>query len=191
MTKKELRLLYKKRRLALDDLTRIAFEEALFATLKTMDWSGVNYIHVYLPIQQFKEPDTLRFKEWLQDRRPDVRFVVSRSDFESYEMIHYLWDEQTVFEANKWGVLEPVGGVTVEESVLDVVIVPLLVVDIVGNRVGYGKGFYDRFLARCRPDVATVGLSYYEPVDCISDVGEFDIPIKTCVTPRTIHHFST
>ncbi len=189
MTKKELRLLYKERRLALDEHTRVAFEEALFATLKTMDWSEVNYVHVYLPIHQFKEPDTLRFKEWLQDRRPDVRFVVSRSDFKSHEMIHYLWDEQTVFEANKWGVLEPVGGVMVEESALDVVLVPLLVVDAVGNRVGYGKGFYDRFLARCNPAVQTVGLTYFEPVAEITDVGTWDIRLKYCISPTALYRF--
>lgn len=189
MTKKELRFLYKEKRLALDDNTLAAFEEALFATLKIMDWSESHYVHIYLPIHQLKEPDTLRFKEWLQSMRPDVRFVVSRSDFESYEMIHYLWDEDTVFEANKWGVLEPVEGVMIEESALDVVLVPLLVVDTVGNRVGYGKGFYDRFLARCSPAVQTVGLSYFEPVAEITDVGGWDVRLKYCISPTALYRF--
>ncbi len=189
MTKRELRLLYKARRLALDDDTQAAFEEALFTTLKTMDWSKSTYIHIYLPIEQFREPDTLRFKEWIQENRPDVRFVVSRSDFESHEMLHYLWDEHTVFEANKWGVLEPVEGVMVEESALDVVLVPLLVVDSLGNRVGYGKGFYDRFLSRCNPAVTTVGLSYFEPVAEITDVGIWDIRLKYCISPTALYRF--
>lgn len=174
----------------LDKETRATYDAVILSHLERMDWSDVKLLHVYIPIDSLNEPDTLSFMNWLKQLKNDVRFVVSRSDFDSGEMSHFLWDESMILEANKWGILEPKGGAEVKELDLDVVLVPLLVVDKRGNRVGYGKGFYDRFLARCRPDVATIGLSYYEPVDCISDLDEFDIPIKTCVTPQKIYDFS-
>ncbi|ERJ58451.1 5-formyltetrahydrofolate cyclo-ligase [Sphingobacterium paucimobilis] len=189
MTKQELRLQYKERRTQIDPCLREAYDEALLLTLKSLDWSGVNFVHIYLPMQGATEPDTLRFKEWLQLMHPDIRFVISRSDFQKREMMHYVWDESTVLEVNKWGILEPVDGCLVKETALDVVLVPLLVVDQLGNRVGYGKGFYDRFLAKCRPEVKTVGLSYFEPVDHISDVGEWDIRLQYCISPAGIHRF--
>ena len=71
----------------------------------------------------------------------------------------------------------------------DLIIVPLLAVDAQGHRVGYGKGFYDRFLSKCRPDCLKVGLNYFEPDERIVDVGEHDIKLDACVTPTEVFCF--
>ncbi|MBL1409694.1 5-formyltetrahydrofolate cyclo-ligase [Sphingobacterium faecale] len=189
MTKNELRILYKEKRQLLNDTVCRSYDEALLGDLQKMDWSGVNYVHIYLPMDGAKEPDTLGFKKWLEKLLPQVHFVISRSDFRNHEMIHYLWDEHTVLEVNKWGILEPIGGCLVEENALDVVLVPLLVMDQEGNRVGYGKGFYDRFLAKCSPTVRTIGLTYFEPVERISDVGEWDVRLQYCISPTRTYRF--
>jgi 5-formyltetrahydrofolate cyclo-ligase len=68
-------------------------------------------------------------------------------------------------------------------------LVPLIAFDKKGFRVGYGKGFYDRFITRCHPGVITVGLSFFEPVDAIDDLTEFDVPMKYCVTPNNLYTF--
>lgn len=146
-------------------------------------------VHIYLPMDNAHEPDTLPFVQWLKVWNPDVQFVVSRSNLETREMTHFLWDEQTVLETNIWGISEPKAGIIVDESAIDAVLVPLLVVDRFGNRVGYGKGFYDRFLAKCREGINTVGLSYFEPVDVIDDVDAWDIRLKSCVTPYGAYQF--
>lgn len=190
MTKAELRIIYKGMRGELCETQQRKFDKDILDHLKSMDWSNALLVHIYLPIAKSREPDTLKFMRWLQEMKPDVQFVISRSDFLNYKMIHYLWDEHTVLTANSWGIMEPSAGTIIEDHQLDVVLVPLLVVDTRGNRVGYGKGFYDRFLSRCKPDVSTIGLSYYEPVDYISDVDEFDVPINLCVTPKKIYDFS-
>jgi 5-formyltetrahydrofolate cyclo-ligase len=67
---------------------------------------------------------------------------------------------------------------------IDLVFIPLLACDLQGNRVGYGKGFYDRFLSKCRYDVKKIGLSFFDPVDKIEDVNVFDIPLDECITPK-------
>jgi 5-formyltetrahydrofolate cyclo-ligase len=55
-----------------------------------------------------------------------------------------------------------------------------------GFRVGYGKGFYDKFLSECRADCLKIGLSYFEPIDEISDAQNFDVRLDCCITPKEI-----
>ena len=43
---------------------------------------------------------------------------------------------------------------------IDVVFVPLLIFDKQGHRIGYGKGYYDRFLSKCKKDTIKVGLAW-------------------------------
>lgn len=74
-------------------------------------------------------------------------------------------------------------------SKIDVVFVPLLAYDNKGNRVGYGKGFYDHFLSECREDVVKIGLSFFEPEEAIEDVSATDIRLDYCVTPMTVYNF--
>lgn len=189
MTKTELRSLYKGMRRELDDFQQSVLDENILRGLKRLNWSEVKVLHIYLPIRKSNEPDTLKFMQWLRSIQPEIQFVISRSDFDTNTMTHYLWDDHMVLEVNRWGILEPKEGILVSEDELDAVLVPLLVVDRRGNRVGYGKGFYDRFLEKCKPDLVTVGISYFEPVDQIDDVGKWDVPLKYAVTPSGIYQF--
>jgi len=126
---------------------------------------------------------------YLRTNYPAVNIVLSKSNFESGTLVNYIWDDKVVLEKNKWGILEPVSGTIVKEECIDIVIVPLLITDHYGNRVGYGKGFYDRFLVKCRPDVQKIGLSYYAPVDHIEDVDAWDIPVNCLITPAKEYLF--
>jgi len=56
--------------------------------------------------------------------------------------------------------------------------------------VGYGKGYYDRFLKRCRTDCLKVGLSYFGPVETIPEAHDADIPLDCCITPEVIQTFN-
>lgn len=190
MTKEQLRILYKKKRDSLGEQTRTSYDEDILRYLQSMDWSEVRFVHIYLPISKSNEPDTLKFMQWLRKLRKDIQFVISRSDLQHHEMVHYVWDEHMVLETNRWGILEPKEGVIIEESALDVILVPLLIADTQGNRVGYGKGFYDRFLAKCNPEVKSIGLSYFDPVEEITDVGEWDVKLRYCITPNGVYEMN-
>ena len=98
-------------------------------------------------------------------------------------------DEQTSYKKNAFGIEEPVQAALINPAELDAVLVPLLISDTQGFRVGYGKGYYDRFLYNCRRDVLKIGFSYFEPVDQIDDIHQFDIPLSICVTPNKIYEF--
>ena len=104
-------------------------------------------------------------------------------------MTHFLLTENTRFIKNDYGIPEPVNGLEVPVSKIDVVFVPLLAYDKKGNRVGYGKGFYDRFLKKCRPDVIKIGLSFFEPEEQIEDISLDDVKLDFCVTPYGVYGF--
>lgn len=129
------------------------------------------------------------FMDIVQERFPNLQMVVSRSNVIDFSMVHYLFSRSLILTENEWGIVEPLDGERVVESLLDVVLVPLLVADDRGNRVGYGKGFYDRFLARCRPDCVKIGISFFEPVELITDVDTLDIPLDKLVTPLSVFDF--
>ena len=138
------------------------------------------YFHLFLPIEAQKEVNTEFLLQILAGRDKEV--VVSKSDFESGLMTHYLLTDNTKLQVNSYGIPEPVDGLEVPANKIDVVFVPLLAYDKKGNRVGYGKGFYDTFLSKCKPDVIKIGLSYFDPEETISDLNEHDIQLDFCVT---------
>ena len=148
--------------------------------------SSVSYLHVFLPIAHQNEVDTFPIIHQLRENYPSIRIVLSKTNFSTLSMTHYLYEATTVLKKNSYGIPEPEFGENVETALLDMVLVPLLLADRKGNRIGYGKGFYDRFLATCRPDCIKVGLSFEEPVEEIISE-EHDVTIDFCVTPEKVN----
>lgn len=187
MNKKDLRSKYKTLR---QQLSVEAIEDkslAIANRLLSLEIWEKTYFHLFLTIEEQKEVDTEFILQILAGK--DKEIVVSKSDFETREMTHYLLTDNTKFRKNEYNIFEPVDGIEVPVSKIDVVFVPLLVFDKNGNRVGYGKGFYDNFLAKCREDVIKIGLSFFEPEEIIDDVSTTDIQLDYCVTPFGISNF--
>lgn len=187
MFKKELRQKYKDLR---KGLTPEAIEDkslAIANRLLQLDvWDGI-YYHLFLSIEEQKEIDTEFILQILAGK--DKEIVVSKSDFSTLEMTHYLLTDNTKFKKNEYNIPEPVDGLEVPVTKIDVVFVPLLAFDIKGNRVGYGKGFYDKFLANCKPEIIKIGLSFFEAEDKIEDISDNDIQLDFCVTPNKLYFF--
>jgi 5-formyltetrahydrofolate cyclo-ligase len=61
--------------------------------------------------------------------------------------------------------------------------VPLLAFDVNGHRVGYGKGFYDQYLAKCSSKIIKIGLSLFDEPSIIDEVESTDIPLDIIITP--------
>ena len=108
---------------------------------------------------------------------------------ENCEMGAVIVDDNTFFETNKCGIDEPIDGIDMIPTEIDMVIVPLLSFDKKGNRVGYGKGYYDRFLKLCRRDCMKIGFSYFDPIVKIDDINQYDIKLDYCITPERIFTF--
>ena len=142
--------------------------------------------HVFLSILRKKEVDTSFIISLLRSKQRTIA-VPKISD--NLQLVHFILSRETRMMENSWGIPEPLTGEQIEPANIDVVYIPLLAFDRKGNRVGYGKGYYDRFLAACRSNVIKVGLSFFEAVDAISDVDEKDIALDFCVTPKQIYSF--
>ena len=153
--------------------------------LKLPIWQ-LDYFHIFLSISEKKEVDTSFMLSILQGK--DKNVVLPKIEGDGI-LNHYLLTDSTRLKKNKWNIPEPVDGIEVPTSKIDVVFIPLLAFDLNGNRVGYGKGFYDRFLAQCRSDVKKIGLSLFEAEDIITDCNENDIALDYCVTPKKIYSF--
>lgn len=144
------------------------------------------YYHLFIQIPEKKEIDTSCILTILQAK--DKNVVVPKITGPS-KLTNYLLTDSTVFKRNRWDIPEPVEGIPVPSSMIEVVFVPLLAFDLKGNRVGYGKGFYDNFLKECPADVIKIGLSFFEAVEEISDLHPGDVPLDYCVTPKKIYEF--
>lgn len=154
--------------------------------LKMPIWDFENY-HLFLSITEKKEIDTEPLLHILQGK--DKNIIISKSDFETREMRHFLLTDSTIIRKNEWNIPEPSGGIEIPSSTIDVVFVPLLAFDKEGHRVGYGKGFYDKFLSSCRPDVLKIGLSFFEAEEEIPGILASDVPMDFCVNPYKIYEF--
>ena len=187
MLKHELRKNYKSKRTSLhqDELEN---KSILLANrlLEIPIWDFF-YFHTFLSITKNKEVDTLPLITLLQGK--DKHVVVPKVTGAS-TMRHYLLTDSTRLKPNQWSIPEPIEGIEISEQQIDVVFVPLLAYDALGNRVGYGKGFYDSFLSKCRADTLKIGLSFFdvEP-EPITDVHENDIRLNYCITPEKIYGF--
>jgi len=191
MNKKELRQKYKglRQQLSENDIEELSLQIA--NQLIRLDIWQHNFYHLFLPIEIQKEINTEYILQVLAGK--DKNIVISKSDFETREMKHFLLTDSTKISKNEYGIPEPIeteiNGIEINSKKIDVVFVPLLVFDKKGNRVGYGKGFYDKFLSECKPEVLKIGLSFFESENLISDVLNTDIQLDLCVTPSQVYNF--
>ena len=188
MTKSELRKKYKSLRNALstsqiDDLSMSVANQLL--QLPVWEFS---FYHIFLAIEEKKEVNTDYILNILSGK--DKNIVISKSDFETGLMTHFLLTDSTKIKKNSYNIPEPVDGIEILNDKIEVVFIPLLAFDSQGNRVGYGKGFYDRFLADCKPETLKIGLSFFEAETEIIDVIVSDVKLDYCVTPDKIYNFS-
>ncbi|WP_299209661.1 5-formyltetrahydrofolate cyclo-ligase [uncultured Dokdonia sp.] len=145
-----------------------------------LDIWDYQYYHIFLPIVKQKEVDTSYILNILQGK--DKHVVVSKSNFKTNTMNHYLLTDATRFVVNEYGIPEPDDGIEIDSKKIDVVFIPLLAYDIKGNRIGYGKGFYDRFLSECKKEVVKAGVSFFEPEMEEIYTDETDIPLDYCLS---------
>ena len=192
MTKTELRLLYKKLRKQLSNADIEEKSLAIANGVLALDLWDKTYFHIFLPIEEQKEVNTEFLLHLLSGK--DKEIVVSKSDFTTRKMTHFLLTDNTKIKKNEYNIPEPVDGPDASGEIpsnkMEVVFIPLLAYDKKGNRVGYGKGFYDKFLAECNPNTIKIGLSFFEPEELILDVNPTDIQLNYCVTPNRVLNFS-
>ena len=185
-TKSALRIEYRKRRDALteDQIADWSIEISnRCLTLKLWEYS---LYHLFITAEKNKEVDTSYLLSVLQgkDKQPVVPKMV-----DDHELEHCLLTDQTTLKLNRWGIPEPLLGIIISPQQIEVVFVPLLAFDQEGHRVGYGKGYYDRFLGECPKSTLKVGLSFFDPISKIEDIDTNDIALDYAITPDKVYSF--
>lgn len=187
MLKRELRKKYKNLRADIAPSQASDFGLILANGLLQIPIWDFFYYHIFLSIEEKNEVDTLPLITLLQGK--DKNIVVPKVSGKN-SMENYLLTDSTPFKKSAWGVPEPLDGIEIPESKIDVVFVPLLAFDTLGNRVGYGKGYYDTFLNKCRKETVKIGLSFFGAEnERITDVNENDVKLDYCVTPEKVYEF--
>ncbi len=190
MIKKELRKLYLEKRSALSAAERRDRSERIAdALLRRFDLTQIKFLHSFLPIERFKEIDTRLILAKIGRDFPRIETIAPRVDAASGELVHLRLTPHSVLIKNAWQIEEPGGDEFVAPAAIDLVLVPLLCFDREGFRVGYGKGFYDKFLKKCRADCLKIGLSFFPPEEKIDDTHAFDVRLDFCLTPNEIFVF--
>lgn len=147
------------------------------------------WLHLFLPITRQKEPDTWPLIRQLWAEQPGLQLAVPTVHPDGRTLRHFQLTPETPLAANRWGIPEPVGAAEVLPLQLDAILIPLLAVDAQGQRVGYGKGFYDQFLPQCRPEALRIGVSLEPPVARVEDAWAGDAPLHACLTPERVWWF--
>ncbi|WP_316735535.1 5-formyltetrahydrofolate cyclo-ligase [Pedobacter aquatilis] len=175
-----------KERLSYSDNEYQKLNKMLLERFQVWDFSAVKTIHIFLPIVEKKEPNTFLLIEWLTENYPQIKIIVPKADFDTALMTNHEYLGVNDLQKNLYNILEPQKG-KIHDGEIDLVFIPLLAFDKMGNRVGYGKGFYDRFLENT--NAKKIGLSLYPAIEKIDDVNEHDIKLDFCITPKGIIKF--
>lgn len=189
MTKQALRKEYLDKRKTLSDAERNKLDDLLLIQLQRIPLLHTQVLFNYIPMEHMAEPNTYFLAQYLEVAIPDLVTAYPITDLKTATMEAFVADEHTTFQKNSFGSIEPISDQRLDPEAIDLVFAPLLVADMQGYRVGFGKGIYDKYLKNCRPDTLKIGFSYFEPIDAISDINENDISLDLLITPHTIFEF--
>ncbi len=189
MNKQDIRQQYLQQRKLLTAEEYVArCEIVVHQSIAFIEQSSSLKVHLFLPIRKNKEVDTWPIYDWLIDSEKHTP-IISKTHFKESRLSHHPMTDKDEFQESKYGIPEPLHSNTITPEEIDLVFVPLLAFDTTGNRVGYGAGFYDRFLAECRKDVLKVGLAICKPLKSLIETNEFDIPLDGCITHEKLYDF--
>jgi 5-formyltetrahydrofolate cyclo-ligase len=191
MTKDAIRKLYLSKRIALSAAEYHKFNKQMSDNFfKGLDLSEIKVLHTFLPIEKTKEPDTWLIIDRVKKDFPHIQVSIPKINPETSILDHFYYEGPKQLEKNTWGIPEPKQGVPTPIDKIDAVLVPLLGLDKEGHRVGYGRGFYDKFLNACLPDLKKIGLSFFPPISKITDINLTDNRLTHAVTPEKVYSFN-
>ncbi len=179
------------------DLTaeqRVHAEQAIIqAVLTLIDERGAKTIGAYFPNDG--EPDLTPLLHHIDN---DQRFAVPvLHQFDRNHLVFLQTDHNTPLRANKYGIPEPPYEAKriIPLQDIDLLFVPLVAFDAVGNRLGMGGGFYDRTLAPWLrgelPHLLPVGIAFDEQQADTLPHAPWDVPLPRIITPSKSWQFSS
>ena len=128
------------------------------------------------------EIDAIKILDNFEKQNFQISLPKIKKDF---QMDFFTWSNKEPLSINKYGIPEPISDEIVEPSIL---LLPLVAFDKNLNRIGYGGGFYDRYLKKIKKNkkIITIGLAYsFQKVKKVP-INEYDIKLDFIVTNKKI-----
>ena len=181
-----LRKSFKKQRSLLDINQVQGLSKRIFENLLELNIWDKSFYHLYLSNQINNEVETDEIVNllFMKNKRVFVPKILGK------DLLNIEIDNNTKYSLNQLGIREPISSNQKDASLLEVIFVPLLIFDKLGHRVGYGGGYYDKFLGNIKDDVLKIGLSLFEPIDKIQDIERHDIRLDYSITPKRVYDFT-
>ncbi len=181
-----LRSHYKKKRFSLTKQEVDDLSQRVFKQLDKLNIWKLKHYHIFISISKYNELDTSSIINKLKSEQK----IIIVPKISNNELVHVAINDETEFSLNEYGIKEPNDGNHFVIENLDIIFIPLLAFDIEGHRVGYGKGYYDRFLKLTNNSTLKIGLSFFDPINKILDIDDNDVKLDYCVTPKQVHKFN-
>lgn len=154
----------------------------------TPEYARSEIVMVFLSLPAEVDTTPLVLQAW-RDRK---RVLAPKVSWEQRRMLPIQIDSLSDdLSESALGIREPADGVPIPLANIDLVIVPGIGFDQNGNRLGRGRGFYDRFLAHRDWAGVACGLALEDQVIERVPVSEHDRPIQMLVTDKAVRRFST
>lgn len=172
MNKDDIRRYVRARKTMLDEEERHKAASRVFERLRRMAaFTMAEKILLYHSL-----PDELSTREFIDSWSGHKQFFLPRVNGVNLEILPY---DRSRMHLGAFRIEEPDGDDTVDISQIDLIVVPAVAYDRSGNRVGRGKGYYDRLLRRSR--ATTIGVCYdFQLVDEI-EIDSHDIPVDIVI----------
>ena len=181
-----LRSHYKKKRFSLTKQEVDDLSQRVCKQLDKLNIWKLKHYHIFISISKYNELDTSSIINKLKSEQK----IIIVPKISNNELVHIAINDETKFGLNEYGIKEPNDGNHFIIENLDIIFIPLLAFDIEGHRVGYGKGYYDRFLKLTNNSTLKIGLSFFDPINKILDIDDNDVKLDYCVTPKQVHKFN-
>lgn len=181
-----LRSHYKKKRFSLTKQEVDDLSQRVCKQLDKLNIWKLKHYHIFISILKYNELDTSSIINKLKSEQK----IIIVPKISNNELVHIAINDETKFGLNEYGIKEPNDGNHFIIENLDIIFIPLLAFDLEGHRVGYGKGYYDRFLKLANNSTLKIGLSFFDPINKILDIDDNDVKLDYCVTPKQVHKFN-
>ena len=181
-----LRSHYKKKRFSLTKQEVDDLSQRVYKQLDKLNIWKLKHYHIFISISNYNELDT----SFIINKLKSEQKIIIVPKISNNELVHIAINNETEFGLNEYGIKEPNDGNHFIIENLDIIFIPLLAFDIEGHRVGYGKGYYDRFLKLTNNSTLKIGLSFFDPINKIQDIDDNDVKLDYCVTPKQVHKFN-
>lgn len=189
-TKQELRKFYREKRAVLSDTQLEGLSSLMFEDFKVFFNANAHFrhVHVFISMPQRKEIDTMPIIRFLRDKGCVV--YTSQMNYEDDCMDTVLFENDVAVKMDKKGIPYPQNNGIISPDRIQLILVPLLAVDKKGNRLGYGKGYYDKFFAQVAGHkMFKIGISLFSPIESIP-VELHDVPLDACIHPDGLSLFT-